>query len=188
MAASPVPTAIKMRSNFSPRGTALIHWNGMRKLPDLQRCAADDFCFWYAKKILKKYIALTIKTRMSPWKSLCQSERKRDEKDIQEIRNRPNVVVAIGNRIVTNAFDRWLKEMYSVDGKSKHVYWIHTKFMLVDPLGATPIVITGSANFSKASTDTNDENMLVIKAIGALPTFILENICGYIHIMLFAKP
>jgi phosphatidylserine/phosphatidylglycerophosphate/cardiolipin synthase-like enzyme len=35
--------------------------------------------------------------------------------------------------------------------------------MLVDPLGARPTVVTGSANFSKASTDTNDENMLVIR-------------------------
>jgi len=31
-----------------------------------------------------------------------------DKKDIQTLRNRPNVVVAIGNRIATNAFDRWL--------------------------------------------------------------------------------
>ena len=44
-----------------------------------------------------------------------------------------------------------------------HVYWVHLKFMLVDPLGPRPIVVTGSANFSKASTDTNDENMLVIR-------------------------
>jgi phosphatidylserine/phosphatidylglycerophosphate/cardiolipin synthase-like enzyme len=29
-------------------------------------------------------------------------------------------------------------------------------------LGASPTIVTGSANFSKASTDTNDENMLVI--------------------------
>lgn len=41
--------------------------------------------------------------------------------------------------------------------------FIHTKFMLLDPLSNDPIVITGSANFSKASTDSNDENMLVIR-------------------------
>ena len=35
--------------------------------------------------------------------------------------------------------------------------------MLVDPLGDEPIVIAGSANFSEASTDQNDENMLIIK-------------------------
>lgn len=85
-----------------------------------------------------------------------------DKKDIQQIRNRPNVVVAIGNRIVTNAFDRWLAEMDAIN-PTVHVHWIHTKYMLVDPLGASPIVVSGSANFSKASTSDNDENMLVIR-------------------------
>ena len=33
----------------------------------------------------------------------------------------------------------------------------------MDPLGADPIVVTGSANFSKASTTDNDENMLLIR-------------------------
>ena len=35
--------------------------------------------------------------------------------------------------------------------------------MLIDPLTDDPIVITGSANFSTASTKNNDENMLVIR-------------------------
>ena len=83
--------------------------------------------------------------------------------DLQAIRNRPNVVVAIGNRIVTNAFDRWLEEMAQVTD-NVHVRWIHTKYLLADPLGPDPVVVTGSANFSKASTDTNDENMLVIRS------------------------
>ena len=46
---------------------------------------------------------------------------------------------------------------------SKYVKWVHTKFMLVDPLSDDPIVITGSANFSGASIKTNHENMLVIR-------------------------
>ena len=41
--------------------------------------------------------------------------------------------------------------------------YIHTKFMLVDPLGDDPLVVTGSANFSQPSQRTNDENMLVIR-------------------------
>jgi phosphatidylserine/phosphatidylglycerophosphate/cardiolipin synthase-like enzyme len=86
----------------------------------------------------------------------------KDRLDIQLIRNRPNVVIAIGNRIVTNSFDRWLAELSRID-PGVHVYWVHTKYMLVDPLGTAPTVVTGSANFSKASTDTNDENMLVIR-------------------------
>ena len=35
--------------------------------------------------------------------------------------------------------------------------------MLVDALSDDPIVITGSANFSSASIDKNDENMLIIR-------------------------
>lgn len=41
--------------------------------------------------------------------------------------------------------------------------YIHTKFMLVDPLGEAPLVVTGSANFSVSSQQKNDENMLVIR-------------------------
>lgn len=85
-----------------------------------------------------------------------------DRKDIQAIRNRPNVVLALGNRLRTNAFDRWLAEMDRIHAQA-HVLWIHTKYMLVDPLGPAPIVVSGSANFSKASTCDNDENMLVIR-------------------------
>lgn len=81
---------------------------------------------------------------------------------IRAIRARPNVLVAIGNRILANSFDRWLAER---PGIGEHVQWVHTKFMLIDPLSRTPTVITGSANFSEASTSTstNNENMLVIR-------------------------
>jgi phosphatidylserine/phosphatidylglycerophosphate/cardiolipin synthase-like enzyme len=41
--------------------------------------------------------------------------------------------------------------------------YIHDKFMLVDPLGDEPLVVTGSANFSQPSQRRNDENMLVIR-------------------------
>ena len=41
--------------------------------------------------------------------------------------------------------------------------YIHSKFLLMDPLGDDPIVVTGSANFSDASTNDNDENMLIIR-------------------------
>jgi len=46
---------------------------------------------------------------------------------------------------------------------NKHVSYIHSKFLLRDPLGKDPIVVTGSANFSEASTNSNDENMIAIR-------------------------
>lgn len=84
------------------------------------------------------------------------------KEDVARIRKLPNVLVAIGHNIALNSFDRWIKEPYSAI-KNPNVAWIHTKFMLVDPLGEDPIVITGSANFSDASTSTNEENMIVIR-------------------------
>jgi hypothetical protein len=81
---------------------------------------------------------------------------------VRAVQKRPNVVIAIGNRIPLNGFDQWLGEIDRITA-AVNVHWIHLKFMLVDPLSDAPLVITGSANFSEASTDTNDENMLVIK-------------------------
>jgi phosphatidylserine/phosphatidylglycerophosphate/cardiolipin synthase-like enzyme len=46
---------------------------------------------------------------------------------------------------------------------NSHVAYVHSKFLLVDPLGADPVVVTGSANFSEPSTNENDENMLIIR-------------------------
>ncbi len=81
---------------------------------------------------------------------------------IRKLQARRNVVIAVGNRIPLNDFDQWLRELDRIVPET-HVQWVHLKFMLVDPLSDAPIVVTGSANFSEASTRTNDENMLVIK-------------------------
>jgi phosphatidylserine/phosphatidylglycerophosphate/cardiolipin synthase-like enzyme len=80
---------------------------------------------------------------------------------IRKLRRRDNVVVAVGKHAKANALDRWVQER--AFGIGTFVDWVHTKFMLVDPLGQDPIVVTGSANFSEASTSDNDENMLVIR-------------------------
>lgn len=86
-------------------------------------------------------------------------QREEDEAEIERIRKRRNVVVAVGNRIPINSFDRWLQESTPF---SNTVPWVHTKFMLVDPLGDAPTTVTGSANWSAASTSSNNENMLLI--------------------------
>ncbi|HKE16885.1 MAG TPA: phospholipase D-like domain-containing protein [Kofleriaceae bacterium] len=82
--------------------------------------------------------------------------------DIDRIRRLPNTVVAVGNRVVLNEFDRWLAETDRIVDEA-HVLYVHTKYMLIDPLGDSPTLIVGSANFSNASTTANDENMLVIR-------------------------
>lgn len=73
----------------------------------------------------------------------------------------PDNRVTIGATVPKGGWGRWVREV-TLDA-NKHVRYVHTKFMLIDPLGPKPIVITGSANFSAASTTTNDENMVVIR-------------------------
>ena len=75
-------------------------------------------------------------------------------------RNAGNRAVA-GGYLGTGPWRQWLRERLT--NLNNHVRFVHTKYMLIDPLGDDPIVITGSANFSKASTTMNDENMLVIR-------------------------
>ena len=48
-------------------------------------------------------------------------------------------------------------------GLTSFVDFVHLKIMLIDAMTDNPTVVTGSANFSEASTDRNDENMLVIQ-------------------------
>lgn len=51
----------------------------------------------------------------------------------------------------------------TLTGLNTHINFLHTKYMMVDPLGDDPLIISGSANFSSASTTKNDENMLIIR-------------------------
>ncbi|TDO06484.1 phosphatidylserine/phosphatidylglycerophosphate/cardiolipin synthase-like enzyme [Mycobacterium sp. BK086] len=69
-----------------------------------------------------------------------------------------------GKRVGIKEFelDKWfLKEDHF--RHAGFVFFIHTKFLLIDPLSDDPLVCTGSANFSPNSLLRNDENMLLIR-------------------------
>ena len=72
-----------------------------------------------------------------------------------------DVRIAIGSKLSYDYLYRWMRE--KLTGYNRWVSYIHTKFLLIDPLSDNPTVITGSANFSEPSTIKNDENMLVIQ-------------------------
>jgi phosphatidylserine/phosphatidylglycerophosphate/cardiolipin synthase-like enzyme len=74
-----------------------------------------------------------------------------------------NVYQAWGSFLRNPVYQWALETNAGLLGLNRHVSYIHSKFMLIDPLSADPIVVTGSANFSEASTEENDENMLVIR-------------------------
>ena len=163
--APPHPWNAVTTAVFSPRGAEL---DALQWYADIAASAKQGlfmtFAFGMNEKFKDVYRTDDDILRMALMEKEWGNPRTKakETEEIQLIRDRRNVVVAVGNRIVTNSFDRWVAEMSRID-PDVHVYWVHTKFMLVDPLGARPTVVTGSANFSKASTDTNDENMLVIR-------------------------
>lgn len=71
-----------------------------------------------------------------------------------------DVLFAAGGYLGEGSLVNFLEER---DNPLNRNDYIHTKFMLVDPLSEDPITVTGSANFSRPSQRTNDENMLVIR-------------------------
>ncbi len=89
------------------------------------------------------------------------AQKKANEAKIIALRKMDENKFAIGSQIQEGEFGHWLNE--SLTGLNANVKYLHTKYMLVDPLGKNPLVVTGSANFSDASTLDNDENMLIIR-------------------------
>jgi len=69
-------------------------------------------------------------------------------------------VIAPGAILKKGDMENFLGEQLTGFNNNKY---IHDKFILINPLGDDPIVVTGTANFSKPSQYQNDENMLVIR-------------------------
>jgi phosphatidylserine/phosphatidylglycerophosphate/cardiolipin synthase-like enzyme len=100
-----------------------------------------------------------------------------------EIRNKPRLVFSNGEilgktfikyktgpggakvvPIAHSNLERWFVEEELARPINKgHVFFVHSKILVIDPLSDDPLVCTGSANFSKGSLITNDENMLLIR-------------------------
>lgn len=82
---------------------------------------------------------------------------------IDKSRHVGTITLAFGSFIKDPLYE-WTKETNMQQlGITKFVTYIHSKFLLQDPLSANPIVISGSANFSPPSTTDNDENMIIIQ-------------------------
>jgi phosphatidylserine/phosphatidylglycerophosphate/cardiolipin synthase-like enzyme len=71
-----------------------------------------------------------------------------------------DVIFAAGSYLAEGALANFVRERSNPLNTNRY---IHDKFMLIDPLSNDPLVVSGSANFSRPSQRINDENMLVIR-------------------------
>ena len=83
--------------------------------------------------------------------------------DVQVIQGDPSDVIAAAVTLASPLHDF---QGTLLEGKESFRHagiHIHSKIIMVDPLGSDPIIVTGSANFSRNSTEVNDSNSLVIR-------------------------
>jgi hypothetical protein len=73
-------------------------------------------------------------------------------------------------------FDAWYAaDRTSYDNNNRDL--VHTKYMVIDPLGARPLVIHGSANWTASAlvyTAANDENVLFLSDPGIAAAFLAQ--------------
>lgn len=153
--ATPTPTGApdpnSITALFSPRDGVTLQWYA-----DRMDVANEIVCFTVAFNIATPFIKVLKKQSDVSQYILKDKNAAGDD----EIRRDGDLLIAAGAKFGKADLANFRAE--ALTGFNKNLY-IHDKFLLIDPLGDDPIVITGSANFSPASTTANDENMLIIR-------------------------
>ncbi|HVJ62741.1 MAG TPA: phospholipase D-like domain-containing protein [Tahibacter sp.] len=149
---------------FSPRRGLTMLDLYVSLIAQAQRSGCITLAFGISKEFkeaLREHTPQSPITFMMLEKRDAPTEKNRDA--FVFINARQNVYKAWGSYL-PEALYQWTRETNArLLGLNKHVSYVHSKFLLRDPLGDDPLVVTGSANFSAASTNANDENMLLIR-------------------------
>jgi phosphatidylserine/phosphatidylglycerophosphate/cardiolipin synthase-like enzyme len=150
------PSAV--RAIFSPRGSlqALDYYTSL--LAGVKQAAFFTEAFGICKEFTPVLTKRDGKLRYILMDNKGQTG---NEKNYETVKANPFTRIGLGDFVHKNTFGVWHEE-HLIPGLNSHVRYVHTKYLLADPLGPNPIVVTGSANFSDASTTANDENMLVV--------------------------
>jgi phosphatidylserine/phosphatidylglycerophosphate/cardiolipin synthase-like enzyme len=149
---------------FSPRGSI----DALQYYADLMNGATSSVFFTAAFGVNRRLRRVLATDKPYLRYLLLETEDKpdADQPDIAAYQRDRQNLVAVGSLLDEDVLETWVRTHFGEEeltGTNKHVKYIHTKYMLIDALGDDPIVVTGSANFSDASTKNNDENMLIIR-------------------------
>lgn len=79
---------------------------------------------------------------------------------------------------IAHPFSAWAEEVTREQfGAIGHAI-IHSKVLVIDAFGLNPTIVTGSHNFSKTASSSNDENFIVITGNRALAQAFAVNVLG----------
>jgi hypothetical protein len=174
---SPYPPALVMANSktcvFSPRATAsMLNWYADR-MSDATSSIMFTAAFTVASDFMeplgrdRDFLRFVLKE-----KPATPAERKALEGDRDLVISYGAVLGAAfrvengkivpTRKVKTFPLDRWfLKEELTRD--QGNIFFVHTKYLMIDPLSEDPLLCTGSANFSENSLTSNDENMILIR-------------------------
>lgn len=150
---------------FSPRpNLTMLDWYG----DPAMKSASEVLCFTAAFGI-NKVLLNVLKARADHLRYIFLEKwavKKADAAAVQRALGADrNNQVAVGGYLSEDVLGKYVERRWLAERSnsiSTNIRFVHTKYMIVDPFGDRPLVVTGSANFSDASTKNNDENMLVI--------------------------
>ena len=156
-AGTALPPVNRMLTLFSPRDDKgkieTLNWYA-----DLMRQAKKIVCMTYAFNL--DQIFLDVLADKSNTLRFAVFDKSPDNAAVTKIDQAGNSVIAVGAKLEPGDLENFIGE--ELTGLNNNRY-IHDKFLLVDPLGPDPLVVTGTANFSGPSQVANDENMVVIR-------------------------
>jgi len=154
---------------FSPRtGESMLDWYG-NQMDSAKQTVMLTSAFGVTKKLAEHFNNDRDYLRYILMEQRCRSE------DAREMlrRDRDTRIVMGQGLGVTGSQGHWhdipgwqLEQWMAREHHFRsvgHVFFVHTKYMLIDPLTDDPKIFTGSANFSPGSLTSNDENMLLIR-------------------------
>jgi len=149
---------------FSPRKGAKVLESYAAMVDTAEKSAAITLAFGIGK-IFKDLLSDNTSQSQIIFMLLEKQDKpdKRSKTPFLKLGAKNNVYQAFGAYIDDPVYKFARETNNRILGLNKHVSYIHSKFLLMDPLKDVPVVVTGSANFSEASTSSNDENMVVIK-------------------------
>jgi phosphatidylserine/phosphatidylglycerophosphate/cardiolipin synthase-like enzyme len=171
---------------FSPRERSrMLDWYGDR-IEGAQQTVMLTAAFGVTRRLAERF-----DNDRDFLRFLLMERRNRSEETQAMLERDRDTVIALGSKLNRDAIelgldghrlDEWFarEEHFRRRG---HVFYIHTKILLVDVMSDDPLVFTGSANFSPASLLSNDENMLLIRGdLGVADVYVSEFVRLFNHI------